>query len=80
MGRQNVKLLIGMIVVSFLMGCAVLAYSYFTKGFTYSISANMGSNAEYYPNLTAELVKQEHESTQSEQEKQPDPEQNQGKE
>ncbi|MFC1850374.1 hypothetical protein ACFL27_09310 [candidate division CSSED10-310 bacterium] len=59
MGRQSIKILIGLLIFAFLLGAGVLVYSHFSKSLDYSIATNIESNRDYYPDLTKELAKKE---------------------
>jgi len=59
MGRQSIKALIGMIVISVLLGAGVLLYAYFSKSFSYTFKSNLESNRDYYYSMTKELEKAE---------------------
>ncbi|MBN2381303.1 hypothetical protein JXQ70_00335 [bacterium] len=52
MRKQSIRALIALIFLSFLLGCAVLLYAFFSPNFQYSFASNLESNADYYPDLT----------------------------
>jgi len=59
MRRQSIKALIGMFLVSVLLGLGVLVYSYLSPDFEYTLESNIESNQDYYPDLTADLARAE---------------------
>lgn len=54
MGKQNIKALLGLLLLAFLIGLGVIGYAAIDPSVTYSIEYNLVTNAEYYPSLTAE--------------------------